>query len=183
MINGQTRTPPFSRRRPPWPPLARTYFAYPSNNANEQLFYFTSLVRSEKSFFECSKLIDVRNCSGCCPQPLQRFSATIKNMSTSKGIPSCDSCLELRSVFESSQSGERQYHTPAQPQRRVRVSSIMTSAFAAGDVAPFSLGEALQGARPVRRPERHVYQHLYPQSLPVKLLIRSLVRKSRASIS
>ncbi|GAQ80546.1 intraflagellar transport protein 57 [Klebsormidium nitens] len=32
------------RRRPPWPPLARTYFAYPSNNANEQLFYFTSLV-------------------------------------------------------------------------------------------------------------------------------------------
>ena len=36
------------RRRPPWVPLSRSYFAVPSpkNNQNEQFFYFTSLVRN-----------------------------------------------------------------------------------------------------------------------------------------
>jgi len=35
-----------AQRRPPWPPLTRTYFALPpvSNNQNEQFHYFTSLV-------------------------------------------------------------------------------------------------------------------------------------------
>lgn len=33
------------QKRPPWPPLSKTYFAYPppSNNQNEQFFCFTSL--------------------------------------------------------------------------------------------------------------------------------------------